>query len=110
MYTKVTKESFIKAFKDIRPSNFTDEGLGVLFDYLEGLEDDTDSKIELDVIALCCEYSEGTYNTVKDTHDVELIKYEEEGEEVWKDRVFNYFNEYTIALKVGTDRLIIQNY
>ena len=35
-----------------------------MFDWLEMLEEDCDQKIELDVIAICCEYSE--YDSLKD--------------------------------------------
>ena len=41
-----------------RENNFSYRGLFVLFDYLEQLEDDIGEEIELDVIALCCEYAE----------------------------------------------------
>ena len=49
---------FVEAFKELRPNNFSKAGLFALFDYLEQLEDDMGEEIELDVIALCCEYAE----------------------------------------------------
>lgn len=39
-------------------NNFSYEGKRALFDYLERLEEDTSNPIELDIVALCCEYSE----------------------------------------------------
>lgn len=39
-------------------SNFTYNGKVALFNYLEQLSDDIGEDIELDTIALCCEYSE----------------------------------------------------
>jgi hypothetical protein len=47
-----------------RQDNFTYAGLHALFEYLEQYEEDCDTEIELDVIALCCEYTE--YNTIED--------------------------------------------
>lgn len=41
-----------------RQENFSYEGKRALFDYLEELEEDTGQEIELDIIALCCEYTE----------------------------------------------------
>ena len=41
-----------------RQDQFTYEGKKALFDYLEEIEEGCDTEIELDVIALCCEYSE----------------------------------------------------
>lgn len=39
-------------------NNFTYEGKQALFNYLEELEEDIGEQITLDIIALCCEYSE----------------------------------------------------
>lgn len=39
-------------------NNFSAEGLSGLFDYLENLEEETGEQIELDVVALCCDYTE----------------------------------------------------
>jgi len=41
-----------------RGDQFSYEGLGLLFDYLEQLEQDTGEQSTLDVIALCCDYTE----------------------------------------------------
>ena len=49
---------FHDAFQAIRPGSFTYEGLGALYDYLENLSDDIGEDIELDVIALCYEFTE----------------------------------------------------
>lgn len=63
MKTTVSRYDFERAFADAgRKDNFTYEGLGLLFDYLEQYEEETGQEIELDVIALCCDYSE------EDTH------------------------------------------
>ena len=58
MKTPVNKTDFINAFKKLRPSNFSYEGLDALYDYLENLEQDTGEELELDVVAFCCSYSE----------------------------------------------------
>jgi hypothetical protein len=58
LYQEINQADFISAFKSIRPDSFSYEGLKALFNYLEGESEDCDSNIELDVIAICCEYSE----------------------------------------------------
>ena len=51
-----------------RGSNFSYSGLRALFDYLEMLEYDG-FEIELDVIALCCEYTEYTdFDEIKEVY------------------------------------------
>jgi len=57
MKQTVTLNSFIKAFK-VRPDDFSLDGLTALFTHLTELEEDCGTEIELDPIALCCEYSE----------------------------------------------------
>ena len=62
MKTTVNLYDFREAFRRMdRMSNFSYEGLEVLFDGLEEYEEDTGEQVELDVIALCCEYSEESY-------------------------------------------------
>ena len=58
MIQTINEFQFEDAFKSIRPDNFSYEGLKALYDYLEDYEDSTGEQIELDVIALCCDYSE----------------------------------------------------
>ena len=47
-----------------REEQFTRQGLKALFEYLEDYEQDCGIEIELDVIALCCEYVE--YDSLED--------------------------------------------
>tara|TARA_B100000780_G_scaffold101596_1_gene70936 strand:- start:3237 stop:3539 length:303 start_codon:yes stop_codon:yes gene_type:complete len=47
-----------------RQNQFTYKGKKALFEFLEEYEDNTDEEIELDVIALCCEYVE--YDSLED--------------------------------------------
>jgi len=49
---------FQNEFQDCRPDNFSYDGLKALFDYLEDYAENCDIEIELDVIAICCEFSE----------------------------------------------------
>ena len=69
MFSTVYKDDFCRAFKEIRPDNFTPDALDALFNYFEELEE-SGVKIELDVIAICCEYTEyENVLTVVDSHD-----------------------------------------
>ena len=64
MKTTVSSFDFCTAFANIRPDNFSHEGLNALFDYLEDYEEQCETEIELDVIAICCEYTE--YKNMKE--------------------------------------------
>ena len=58
MKTTVNFYDFKEAFEQMRPDNFTRDGLVALFDYLEEYEESTGHEIELDVIALCCDFTQ----------------------------------------------------
>lgn len=58
MFQQISKYDFARAFEQVRPDNFSRAGLSALYEYLEQLEEDIGNPIELDVIAICCEYAE----------------------------------------------------
>ena len=59
MIKKVYQDDFIDEFRNMgRGEQFSIQGLEALFEYLEDYEDSTGEQVELDVIALCCEYTE----------------------------------------------------
>lgn len=59
MYQTINFSDFCDAFRRLdRHEQFSYAAKRALFDYLESIENDTGEKIELDVIALCCEYVE----------------------------------------------------
>ena len=54
-----------------RTDQFSYEGLEVLFDYLDNLSEDTGEPIELDPVALCCEYYESSIQELIDNYDID---------------------------------------
>ena len=72
MKQTVTFSTFLNAFEHVRPNNFSYEGLGSLFGYLMQYEADTGEELELDVIALCCDYSEKTWQEIANDYDIDL--------------------------------------
>ena len=85
MKTTVNFNDFRDAFRAYnRLDNFSRQGLEVLFDYLEQWEADAGEELELDVIAICCDFSEdSTDNIAKDYRiDVEGMDDEEKEEAV----------------------------
>lgn len=56
---EVTFKDFVDAFQVAgRANQFTDDGLQALYDTLNELSDNIGEPLELDVIGLCCEYTE----------------------------------------------------
>jgi hypothetical protein len=76
MKTTINLHQFRDAFKRMgRTTQFSYEGLEVLFNGLEEYEEDTGEEMDFDVIALCCDFSEMTAEEIqrqyKVEHDVE---------------------------------------
>jgi hypothetical protein len=90
---------FCDRFRDMnRNENFSYEGKRALFDWLEEYENETGEEIELDVIALCCEYSE--YANIEEFRK----DYGEEYENIQD------IEDKTIVIPVGNEGFIIQQF
>lgn len=77
-----------------RADNFSLEGLQVLFDYLENLSNETGEPIEIDVIALCCEYNEESVTDIISSYDIDVSDANGDEDEV-KALVREYLEEHT---------------
>ena len=105
MIQTITKSEFSTAFhKAGRGNNFTYEGLIALYDYLEDYEDSTGEHIELDVIALCCEYIE--YENLKEFEN----DYGKEFSNIDKRFKYSIEDNTTLIPIEGTDGFIIQQF
>jgi len=69
MKQTIDRYGFIRAFERAdRASQFSRAALDAMFDWIEEREQDIGEEMELDVIALCCEWSE--YETVQEAASV----------------------------------------
>lgn len=91
MYIQVTRSIFHDAFTGIRPDNFNYAGLNALFDYFDDMED-----FELDVIAICCDFSQ------HESIEAALEEYQLEDREELEDN--------TMVLECDDGSVIIQNF
>ena len=79
MYKEITFCQFCDEFAEMnREDSFTYEGKEALFEYLEDYEFQSGETLELDVVALCCEYSE--YSTAKEAAEMYGFEPEDEAE------------------------------
>jgi hypothetical protein len=92
MKTTVSSYDFERAFAAAdRKDNFSYEGLNLLFDYLEELDPD----MELDVIALCCDYCEDTMEDIIHSYSIDV---EDMDEDDTAEAVRSFLNENTILV------------
>lgn len=88
MKTTVNFYTFRDAFREVRPGNFSSDGLACLFDYLEQMEEDMGEEMELDVVAICCDYSEETWQDIAENYSIDLSECEDEEERSAKVREY----------------------
>jgi hypothetical protein len=61
-----------------RADAFSYDGLEILFRGLEEFEEDTNEEIELDVIALCCDFEEMHYTDILRQYDIDYDNVEDD--------------------------------
>ena len=98
MKQSVNIYDFERAFKNFERDNFSYDGLKALFEYLEEYEDSTGEEVELDVIALCCDYME--YDSLKEYNDDYGTKYSE----------IDAIQDDTTLIKIDDNSFIIQKH
>lgn len=82
MYQSINHFSqFRDAFVQMdRGNQFSPMALRALFQHLEDYEEMTGSQVELDVIALCCDYVESTFDEVRQSYSLEDMSDEDVAE------------------------------
>ena len=99
MKRTVDLHEFRESFKRMgRENQFSYDGLGALFNHLEEMERDIGEEMELDVIGICCDFSE--YENIKEFQ-------ENYGDEY---QTIEDMEDQTTVIPVDGDRFIIQQF
>ena len=94
MKQTVNLSAFMDAFHAYkRYDQFGYQALQILFEYLEEYEDSTGEELELDVIALCCDYSVDSVTDIASNYDIDLSDCEDDEER--KFAVLDYLQDNT---------------
>jgi len=99
----ISKYDFTNDFNAIRPDNFSYAGLIALFNYLEEVEESMGGEIELDVIALCCEYTETTIEEYAES-------YMDADEDVTIEDAMTHAQDHTVVIPVDCETFIYAEY
>ena len=93
MKTTVNQSEFIDAFHRCnRYEQFGYDALVSLFDYMEQLEEDTGEEMELDVIALCCDYSVDSVADIASNYSIDIADMDDDEA---REAVLEYLNDNT---------------
>ena len=105
MKQSVNFNDFINAFKAYdRYDGYGYEALKVIFDYIEEYEDSCGVEVDLDVIAICCDYSAEHYTDIASNYSIDLEGMEEDEA---KDAVIVYIQDNTTFLGLTDDDQIV---
>ena len=103
------KHSFIDAFmQSSRKDQFSYEALEAIFDYLEEYSDSTGEPVELDIIAICCDYAEQSYKDIAEAYGIEID--EEDSEEDQLQQVKDFLETETVMIAVLSDSIVYQQF
>ena len=106
MKTTVYFSEFCDYFRDIRPDNFSYQGLRVLFDYLEEIDNSCGEESELDVIGLCCDFAESDWQTIASDYEGAIELDKEQDQDIQKTQVLDFLADQGVL--VGeTDNSIV---
>jgi hypothetical protein len=106
MKITVTESMFKDKFAAYdRKDNFSWEALGLLFAYLEELEADTGEETELDVVAICCDFTEDSAENVAKSYSIEC-----DDQDDLESVVEDYLNEHTLLIGKTDSGFVYQNF
>lgn len=103
MVQTINLSDFRDAFRNMdRKNNFSYEGLELLFDMFEEL----DPNMELDVIAICCDYSENDWQTIANEYNIEFDDDLDDDDK--KEVVRDYLNDNTYLVGETSEGFVYQ--
>jgi predicted ArsR family transcriptional regulator len=103
----LSKSSFIDAFKQSsRKDQFSYEALEAIFEYMEEYSANTGEAIELDIVAICCDFCEQSWQAIASDYSIEVD--ENENEEEQKQQVYDYLSNETAVVGETADGFVYQ--
>jgi hypothetical protein len=110
MYQTVNFTDFHNAFKQLRPNNFTYEGLQALFEYCEEYERDSGDPQALDVIALCCDVTEDKPLSIALGYRIDLSAVDLGDDPAIRQLVLDHLQDHTTVVGETPDSILFVNY
>jgi len=104
MFKHISKSEFIGAFRDHgREDSFSYEAFSMLYNYFVNMEDDMGTPIELDVVAIDCEYSELEFDEIVSYHGVDV---EDMDEDEIEEEVTEFLCNNTMVVGVTSSTIV----
>lgn len=105
MYKRIYLSDFMEAFDDHgRDDQFSPAALEALFEFFEELEDETGELVELDVIDICCSFTE--YDSPQDCAN----EFGLNADGMDNEEVIDLIRDHTLVIPLKSGGIVIQNY
>ena len=111
MKITVTESMFIEQFKRVRPDNFSRAALEALFAHFEEQERDQGEEFELDVIAICCDWTE--YDSAleaAEAYGFEPKQGDDERADTSERDALEFLQDNTTVLDLSVNGVVVLNY
>ena len=104
MKQTVNNSDFHNAFHRMdRGNQFSYEALNLIYEYFEEYEQSTDEEIELDVISICCEYSESSIEQIIRDYSIDCDDIEDDEIDA---HVLSYLEDHTTVIGQTDDSIV----
>jgi len=114
IFQAVGFSQFCDAFLGDRNATFSYKGKRALFDYLENYSEETGEIVELDIVALCCDYTE--YDSALDAwreyagYQTPAEKAANPIEDITEEEALEYLNDHTQVMEIEGGGVIIAQF
>ena len=103
LYSRTTENDFVDAFlrSELRHEQFSVPALRALYEHLSDLAENIGEPIAFDMIAICCDWVEGSLSELKDMYPDLLLEAYEKDSCLWERfRFLAVLREYTQVIEV----------
>ena len=111
MKITVTESMFCEQFKRVRPDNFSRAALEALFAHFDEMERDQGEEFELDVIAICCDWTE--YDSAleaAEAYGFEPKDSDDERADTSERDALEFLQDNTTVLDLSVNGVVVLNY
>lgn len=104
----LSKSSFIDAFThSSRKDQFSYEALEAIFDYLEDYSDSTGEPVELDIVGICCEWSEANWSDIARDYSIDLNDHADDTDDEERiQTVYEFISDNTTTIDLGNGSFV----
>jgi hypothetical protein len=105
MIQTVNNSEFHNAFNRMdRGNQFSYEALNLIYEYFESIESVTGEQIELDVISICCAYTESSVEQIIRDYSIDCDDIEDDEIDA---HVLSYLEDHTTVIGQTSDLSIV---